>query len=67
LKRNNVALTLGEELLRKIGAATVITEKLYAYPDLNQTGEYRAAFNFGTVTKLNKWLGWQNAFGDIYI
>jgi putative salt-induced outer membrane protein YdiY len=67
LKRNIVALTLGEELLRKIGAATVITEKLYAYPDLNQTGEYRAAFNFGTVTKLNQWLGWQNAFGDIYV
>jgi len=45
----------------------VITEKLYVYPDLNQTGEYRAAFNLGTVTKLSKWLGWQNAFGDIYV
>ena len=20
-----------------------------------------------TVTKLNKWLGWQNSFGDIYV
>jgi hypothetical protein len=34
---------------------------------LNDTGEYRATFNFGTVTKINKWLGWQNAFGDIYV
>ncbi len=24
-------------------------------------------FNFGTVTKISKWLGWQNAFGDIYV
>jgi len=29
--------------------------------------QYRATFNFGTVTKLNKWLGWQNSFGDIYV
>jgi putative salt-induced outer membrane protein len=67
LQRDLIAITAGEELEHKIGAATVITEKLYAYPDLNDTGEYRATFNFGTVTKLNKWLGWQNAFGDIYV
>ena len=28
---------------------------------------YETAFNFGTVTKISKWLGWQNAFGDIYV
>jgi putative salt-induced outer membrane protein YdiY len=67
LSRDLAAVTLGEELMKKLGQATVLTEKLYAYPDLNQTGEYRATFNFGTVTKLNKWLGWQNAFGDIYV
>ena len=67
LQRNVVAITAGEELVRKFGAASVITEKLYVYPDLNQTGDYRAAFNLGTVTKLSKWLGWQNAFGDIYV
>ena len=21
----------------------------------------------GTVTKISKWLGWQNQFGDIYV
>ena len=67
LQRNLVAITAGEELVRKFGAASVITEKLYVYPNLNQTGDYRAAFNLGTVTKLSKWLGWQNAFGDIYV
>jgi hypothetical protein len=36
-------------------------------PDLSQTGQYWGTFNFGTVTKLNKWLGWQNSFGDIYV
>jgi putative salt-induced outer membrane protein YdiY len=65
--RNIAALTLGEEFMHKLGKATVLTQKLYGYPDLNEAGQYRAAFNFGTVTKLNKWLGWQNAFGDIYV
>jgi len=61
------ALSLGEELSHKLGASTVLTQKLYFFPDLSDTGQYRAAFNFGSVTKLSKWLGWQNAFGDIYV
>ena len=67
LQRNVAALTIGEELMHKLGEATVLTQKLYAYPDISNAGEYRTAFNFGTLTKLNKWLGWQNAFGDIYV
>ena len=61
------ALSLGEELSRKLGASTLLTQKLYFFPDLSDTGQYRMAFNFGSVTKLSKWLGWQNAFGDIYV
>ena len=61
------ALTLGEELNQKLGKSTVITQNLYFYPDLEQAGQYRGTFNFGTVTKLNKRLGWQNQFGDIYV
>lgn len=67
LTRNFAAATLGEELLHKLGASTVLTQKLYFYPDFNESGEYRATFNLGTVTKISKWLGWQNAFGDIYV
>lgn len=65
--RNFAAATLGQELNQKLGASTVLTEKLYFFPDLSDTGEYRGTFNFGTVTKISKWLGWQNAFGDIYV
>lgn len=61
------ALTLGEELNHKLGKSTVVTQNLGLFPNLQQTGEYRLTFNIGTVTKLNKWLGWQNQFGDIYI
>jgi putative salt-induced outer membrane protein YdiY len=65
--RNFAALTLGEEFSQKLGASTLLTQKFYFFPDLSQTGEYRTVFNFGSVTKLSKWLGWQNAFGDIYV
>jgi putative salt-induced outer membrane protein YdiY len=65
--RNFAAATIGEEFTRKLGASTLVTQKLYFYPDLSQTGEYRGVFNFGTVTKISKWFGWQNAFGDIYV
>jgi putative salt-induced outer membrane protein YdiY len=63
------ALTLGEELMHKAGKTTVLTEKLYIYPDLSSgySGQYRGEFNLGTVTKISKWLGWQNQFGDIYV
>jgi putative salt-induced outer membrane protein YdiY len=62
-----VALTLGEELNHKWGKSTVVTQNFYFYPNLKDTGEYRGTFNLGSVTKLNKWLGWQNQFGDIYV
>ena len=29
--------------------------------------EYRGAFNLGTVTKHNKWLGWQNSLADVFV
>lgn len=60
-------LTLGDEVLHKLSKSTVITQSLYFYPDLANTGEYRGTFNFGTVTKINKWRGWQNSFGDVYV
>lgn len=63
-----LALTLGEELNKKLGKSTVLTQNMYFYPDIQKyQGEYRFTFNLGTVTKLNKWLGWQNQFGDIYV
>lgn len=61
------ALTLGEELMHKLGKNTVLTQKLYFFPNLTQTGEYRGTFDLGLVTKISKWLGWQNQFSDIYV
>jgi Putative salt-induced outer membrane protein len=62
-----VALTLGEELNHKLGKGTIITQNFYFYPDIQNTSDYRATFNVGTVTKISKWFGWQNQFADIYV
>ena len=63
------ALTFGEEGMHKVGKTTVVMEKFYFYPDLSgdYSGQYRGTFDFGTVTKISKWLGWQNQFSDIYV
>ncbi len=61
------ALTLGEELMHKLGKSTVVTQNFYFYPDLSDTSQYRGTFNLGTVTKISKSFGWQNQFGDIYV
>jgi putative salt-induced outer membrane protein YdiY len=62
-----VALTLGESLDQKLGKTTELVQNLTFYPNLQDTGEYRIVFNLGTVTKINKWFGWTNQFGDIYV
>lgn len=67
LTRNFAALTAGEELMHKIGKGSVLNESVTFFPDLNSPGDYRGTFNLGTITKLNKWLGWQNSFADIYV
>jgi len=53
--------------MHKLGKSTVVTQNVDFYPNLQDTGQYRFTFNMGTVTKINKWLGWQNQFGDIYV
>ena len=61
------AAQVGDEFLHKLGKSTVITQRAYFFPDFQSAGEYRATFDLGTVTKFNKWLGWQNSFGDVYV
>jgi putative salt-induced outer membrane protein len=62
------ALTLGETFMHKMGKAraTVITQSFLLYPDLYNTGQFRGTLNLGTVTKINKWLGWQNSLVDTF-
>lgn len=64
-----MAATIEDDFMRKLGKTTVVTQKLDFYPGLtdSQRGQYQMAFLLGTVTKISKWLGWQNQFSDIYV
>ena len=64
---NLAAATVGDEFTHKLGKSSVFTQNWYFFPNLSDSGEYRTTFNLGFVTKLNKWLGWQNSVGDIYV
>jgi len=67
LSRNLAALTLGEELMHKLGNSTVLNQHLYFFPDLNSAGDFRGTFDFASVTKISERLGWQNSFSDVYV
>jgi hypothetical protein len=60
------AVTLGDAFTHKLGKSTLVTQTFLLYPDLSNPGQYRGTINLGTVTKINKWLGWQNSFGDVF-
>ena len=64
-----MAATVEDDFMSKLGKTTVLTEKLDFYPGLtdSERGQYQLAFVVGTVTKISKWLGWQNQFSDIYV
>ena len=64
-----MAATIEDDFMDKLGKSTVLTEKLDFYPGLTdaERGQYQMAFLVGTVTKISKWLGWQNQFSDIYV
>ena len=65
--RNSGGITVGQTLFHKLGKSTVVNEQVFFYPDLTDTGQYRIAFDLGTMTKINKWLGWQTAISDRYL
>ena len=63
---NAVGATLGEDLTHKFGSNTVVTEQILVYPDLQDVGEYRAAFDLRLATKLKSWLSWLTTVSDRY-
>ena len=76
---SSATMNVGDAFTHKVGKSTDIMQSLSFYQGISSTRiaepggifknvhAYRGTFNFGTVTKLNKWLGWQNSFGDVYV
>ena len=59
---------MGEEFKLKLEKNTFVIQNIAFFPDLTSSeGNYRVNFNFGTITKIVKWLRWQNNFSDTYV
>ena len=69
VQRNLAAGQVGEELTLKLGKSTSLLQSLAFFPAVteNERGNYRTSFRLGTITKISKWLGWQNNLSDIYV
>ena len=69
VQRNLAAGQVGEELTLKLGKSTAVLQSLAFFPALteNERGNYRTSFSLGTITKISKWLGWQNNLSDVYV
>jgi hypothetical protein len=75
---STAALTLGDNFTHKVGKNSMFTQSFFLYPSLSETNIafpgatpenahiLRGAFNLGLLTKLNKWLGWQVTFADVF-
>ena len=67
LTQKTAEIMVGEYLSHTISSRTSFSERFEFFPNLSDSGEYRYTFDSHVVTKLNRWLGWQVSFGDIYV
>jgi len=63
---NLVNAVIGDEFVHKFTPNTLVIQDFNFFPSLNQTGNYRGAFNLGLVGKLYRALTWNLNFGDRY-
>jgi putative salt-induced outer membrane protein YdiY len=64
--RNSIELLIGDEFKHKFNERTYITQRLVIYPNLSNTGEFRAVWDSSLNTNLTKKIGWFITIGDRY-
>lgn len=64
LRRNSAEANFGNDLSYKLSTITTLTQSFRIFPNLTDTGEYRAALDLSTATALSKWLAWQVTASD---
>jgi putative salt-induced outer membrane protein YdiY len=60
------ALDVGEQYALKLGKNSSLTEQVFVYPDMSNTGQYQLAAGSTFSTKLAGILSWQTSFTDQY-
>jgi hypothetical protein len=57
----------GEYLSHSVSTRTTFSERFEFFPKVSDTGAYRYTLDAHAVTRLNRWLGWQASFDDLYV
>jgi Protein of unknown function, DUF481 len=65
--RNLAGGTAGEDFTHQVNKLVTLNEHFYFYPDFTNRGQYRFAFDGGSVTKISSWLGWQVTISDRFV
>lgn len=67
ITRKSAEIVVGEEFSTKLNSRTSVSERFSFFPNVSNTGSYRAQFDATASTKLKSWLGWQITFSDRYL
>lgn len=54
----------GDDFTYKLNSVTSVFQNLRFFPNLTQTGDYRANFDAGATTRLVRWLSWNVAISN---
>jgi hypothetical protein len=66
-RRDFLSGKLGEEFSARLWPGTQLRQSGYYYPDLNDSSQYRFAFDLGLSSRINSWLSWQTAVSERYV
>jgi putative salt-induced outer membrane protein YdiY len=66
LTRNSAEALIGQDLRLRINNRARLTNRFVIYPNLSNTGNYRALLDASLQTDLNNWLGWHVTIGNRY-
>jgi putative salt-induced outer membrane protein len=66
LTRNSAEALIGQDLRLRINNRARLNNRFVVYPNLSNTGNYRALLDASLQTDLNNWLGWHVTIGNRY-
>jgi Protein of unknown function, DUF481 len=67
LHRNSAEANFGDDLAYKFAKASSVTQSFRIFPNVTETGDYRANFDLGGLTSINRWLAWHVTASDRYL
>jgi putative salt-induced outer membrane protein len=67
LDRTSAEVLFGDDFTYKLSKITSLHQRLALYPNVSDSGKFRANFDFTSATTLKKWLAFQITASDRYL